>query len=107
MIDKLSKAQRALGTKYAGKIHLSTTVARACRSVPEFKTALIFQKPTCESFFSNLRTCLRVKNNIASKHFMQKANDITYYTDRRYNQANRYPNQRYRNNGNARYRDYS
>ncbi|RYC58587.1 hypothetical protein CHU98_g7622 [Xylaria longipes] len=97
IIDKLSKAQRALGAEYSGKIHLSTTIARACKGIPEFKTTLIFQKPTCEGFFSNLRSCLRVKGNFPNKHFVQEAKN-TYYTDRRYNQTKRYP-ARYKNAG--------
>lgn len=88
MIDKLSKAQRALGADYQGEIHLSTTVVRACRGVPELATALVFQKPTCEAFFADLRACLRVSED-------NKATN-TYFTDRRYNNFGRVKNQQAR-----------
>ncbi|KAI1818869.1 hypothetical protein F4861DRAFT_544666, partial [Xylaria intraflava] len=86
MIDKLSKAQRALGAEYQGEIQLSTTIARACRGVPAFNTALIFQKPSCEAFFADLRACLRVATDTASEQYSYDSND-TYFTDRRYNNS--------------------
>ncbi|KAI1818890.1 hypothetical protein F4861DRAFT_544594, partial [Xylaria intraflava] len=86
MIDKLSKAQRALGAEYQGEIQLSTTIARACRGVSAFNTALIFQKPSCEAFFADLRACLRVATDTASEQYSYDSND-TYFTDRRYNNS--------------------
>ncbi|RWA03359.1 hypothetical protein EKO27_g11746 [Xylaria grammica] len=88
MINKLAKAQRALGASYQGEIQLSTTVARACRGVPELNTALILQKPSCEGFFADLRACLRVAADTSSRGFIQENNDA-YFTDRRYTQSNR------------------
>jgi hypothetical protein len=83
MIDKLTLAQRALGTTYQGDEPLVTAVRRAVQGEPEFEGALMTMKRQPEALFADLRTSLMVaKNRKPPTAYNQGADQ--YYTDRKY-----------------------
>lgn len=85
LLDRLQLVQRALGEGYQGEIALRTTVARACRAVPELKHALVNQKPTCEALFADLRAALHVAMERDSVRQFPTHDAEVNFVDRRYN----------------------
>lgn len=85
LLDKLQIVQRALGEGYQGEIPLRTTVARACRAVPELEPALINQRPTCEALFADLRASIQVAMERDSVRYYTPQEAEINFVDRRYN----------------------
>jgi hypothetical protein len=88
MIDKLTLAQRALGRDFQGEVPLHTAVVRACRGQPELEQAMFSIQPTCEALFSDLRSALQITIDRQAHQYLHGPHE-SYYTDRRYNSANR------------------